>query len=151
MARVTRPFLLFVHKLLEVQHGPSGRAAVAARPRATVAPSNQWRTLPCPQSSADDGNSLLHIGCTKRTSYTRFTDKRYCLFGTSRVQTSARRPHILTGIFCGMPQPLSPTARQCIPAHCTDTLPFNKITLPLVTCRYRSLVRRVRKTAKSDY
>jgi len=97
---------------------------------ATVAPSNQWRILPCPKSKADGDNSLLQIGCIKRTSYTLFTDKRYCLFDTSRVQSSARRPHIPTAIFCGIPQPLSPTARQCIPVHCTDTLPFEPRRAP---------------------
>ena len=49
----------------------------------------------------------------KRTSYTRFTDMRYCLFGTSRFQISVRGPHILTTTFCGFPQSLLPTARQC--------------------------------------
>jgi hypothetical protein len=98
---------------------------------ATVAPSNQWRILPCPTStSADGGNSLLQIGFTKRTSYTRFIDKRYCLFGTSRVQISARRTHILTATFCSIPQSLSPTARQGIPVHRTDTLPFELRTAP---------------------
>jgi len=97
---------------------------------ATVAPSNQWRILPCPTSSVDGGNSLLQLGFIKGTSYTRFTDKRYCLFGTSRVQISARRIHILTATFSGIPQPLSPTARQCIPVNCTDTLPFEPRTAP---------------------
>ena len=97
---------------------------------ATVAPSNQWRILPCPTSSADGGNSLFLIGFIKRTSYTRFSDKRYCLSGTSRVQISTRRSHILTAIFCGIPQPLSPTARQRIPVHCRDTLRFERRRAP---------------------